>query len=1319
MRKTIKSKHQKKKKTKAKPVYNTLDELKQSRTGGQVALSGFTYQFVYSCYLLLSEADNNTMFTFEGLEDIDHYECDMKSERKTHIQLKHSESKKNASFLKDVFKNYLEVYLFDKSRDFKLVYDFDIATGNFSKLRDGNLDKESKEYWEEVINKIKQENSQWNWEGFSCDDFLGKTSFEKRAKDDLASEIEKLLIEKYDITTDNIKLYANGIKICCLQKMEKREDIGKKDLDIIIQDIKDDISKGDHNPAHNWIKAVDFSISGSTDDSYFEGKKATPQDISQKLPIRRIELEKEIEDSIRKNRITVIKASSGQGKTTIALQVSYNISHEYKIYQLTWCNDAKELNNIIKYFKSRVRLGEKPLIIVDNLDSQRAQWNRMAQLFQEEVSYNYKLLLTTREDDWYRYAGDLSNVRSLKVVTLSLKENEAKEIYGQLKNKKKLHSSIIDWKKSWEKVAERKLLIEYVYLLTHGEMISDRIGHQIAEISKADNGRIKCEILRIVCFADICGICLPVMKLIENLEEPSSSDYGELLKSVENEFLISINDKEKYVEGLHPVRSMHIVEKLHEFVTINHTAIQVIKLTDSSYLSKLFSNLPIWITNKDSLYSEIVKLLWNEESLSDYLEVLKGLLSGDITLYFEENRILFDEANENGGLLLVSTEMSPFVQFIGFDIDFSALDNLRKTMPDNSNIQYLCNLRDKVPEFVLSSTDLYQFCKALYVFLLYKNPLIDLSSYALITYWLLNIDQDFNLSSKIILEEVWCQKDRYDAATISDAMYASFCGNKSGYLGFVENKLENILLYLKHSTNSLRVTQDDERQEIHVEYILLPSNIDTGNEESVNRLKLICKTLPIYEIYSSEPISPGIDILSGIEIPNDAHKSMPIRNIVIMFNQNFSTIWRSTIMSQYECDSMLEWIERWMSIRRTLLDLFYACEVVLIKLLGRKPLGKSANKLSNIIMKVNKLLISELRYPGQDRPFEDKALVPGYFSKIKGDYFTSIQMFNQQITGLASRDPDTSRLALINLRKSKAAQHKMQDLFSDLINDQELEIDGLEKLHSLEKEGIESLARACEYYVEHEPSEYFRKYDIQSWYITKNEQLMIDSSHALGVLKDRHEIVFPCEFLTDGILKYYPIITTTLDLNDPECMIEFLYFCTPITSFGYDYLIIAVANNNGQVMAGGLRVTSKLLNELRIAIDEDDERLMEKIPPLFPEVITNEIFHCFDKKFVIATAQPSPYEGIDAIFEALWAFSKSRSILVDEEDSEYLLEILQGYRAIITGLLRDYDDKIPQKVFLQLMNTCHDVYGGSPFSDREINSWNAWLISIASAESTS
>lgn len=45
----------------------SIEELQESRNGGQIALRGYSYQFLYSCYLMLSCKDENTVFNFNPL----------------------------------------------------------------------------------------------------------------------------------------------------------------------------------------------------------------------------------------------------------------------------------------------------------------------------------------------------------------------------------------------------------------------------------------------------------------------------------------------------------------------------------------------------------------------------------------------------------------------------------------------------------------------------------------------------------------------------------------------------------------------------------------------------------------------------------------------------------------------------------------------------------------------------------------------------------------------------------------------------------------------------------------------------------------------------------------------------------------------------------------------------------------------------------------------------------------------------------------------------------------------------------------------------
>ena len=253
------------------------------------------------------------------------------------------------------------------------------------------------------------------------------------------------------------------------------------------------------------------------------------------------------------------------------------------------------------------------------------------------------------------------------------------------------------------------------------------------------------------------------------------------MKSIENEFLIKVDSESKYIEGLHPVRSKHIVTSLHEFYEIDDTALQVLCMCERNYLPKLFSCLPLYISSINEFYTKVVDALWNPADLGSYTQGLRGLFSGSVMQYCREQKAALDDANIHGGLFLLSSELSPFTRVDEFDMSISTLDSMQKTLPDNKNIKYLCELRDGIPKYVLSETDIHCFSEKLF-FKLRGNKLFetieDISSYSDIMYWLYNIDNRFNLSGEISLKNLWENNVRVSYDALSLILYTCFCGNE-------------------------------------------------------------------------------------------------------------------------------------------------------------------------------------------------------------------------------------------------------------------------------------------------------------------------------------------------------------------------------------------------------------------------------------------------------------------------------------------------------------------------------------------------------------
>ena len=1310
------AKKKKQQKTKNPPVAKVnIQELHDSRDGGQIALRGYSYQFLYSCDLILSSS-TDTIFALEGIEDIDTIKCSDGNKTITHIQLKYSTQRQDASFMDSVLKNYLEAYLIDKNQYFKLVYDFSVAAGNLSKLLSGTLDKNSKEFWKTKIDNIKKGTSSWDWINFDFEDFIQRLSFENVKKDSLEKSIESLLIKIFEISTDNISLFANGIKLLCFDKMASRGEISHQDITQCIEEIKFDISKGPQNPAHAWIQRIQFSKSDNYSSDYYEGKKATPSDIANNLPIIRPTVEKEIVDSIAQNTITIIKTSSGQGKTTLALRAISLLTEEYTPYQITKCNNDAELCHIIEYFHMRTRIGEKPLILLDNLDAHLSEWNLLAQLMQTGVTYHYKLLVTSRENDWYNYGGDISNLHHLNIIKPTLSEKEAESIYNALKKAEKIHEDIVDWKKAWSKIEDRQLLIEYVYLLTHGEMIAERISAQMKEIGNASAGGTKFEILRKVCFADVCGIKLETKSLIKELTIKPDLDIGEVLKSLADEFLVHISSEGDYIEGLHPVRSQHIVSRLHEYVSLDETALSIAKIASASDISVLFSHYPEFDFDKDVFYTNVVNMWLSGSDLSRFVQAIRGTFSGSVMQYFKTYKALFDDAYEHGGLLLVATDLCPFSKFEDCEKELNTLNKMAEMMPDNPNVQHMITLRDSIPKFRTSKTDIYCLSSAMYSKLKEINfaSIADLDSYSVIVDWLYNIDPLMNLTSKISLNDLWAKAETLSIKTVSSLMYSAFCGNKEEYSTFVTANLQRIISYLKRKTNSHKVQVSDDNKKIKVEYLLRASEITKGNNESVARLTDICRTLPIFETYCSDAIKPQIDLLATYQIPNDAHKEMPKENIIITFHQEFNGLWLKTIESNYEFDTVYAWIDHWLNVRKCACDLVAASSVCLHKLLGKRKLGEAGNLFDSIHNRYNKMMVAHLSYPREHRPFEKKPEIPTLFNKAKRDYFDGIQNFADQLISFIKKEDQGKRLAIYNLKAALAALPNVQKFFDDLTLDSEHHSKHVE-LCTLEEKVIFEAYMCCEYYLSHEPEPNYNKYQVKAWFSSSRKAEIDQVNTTMTDLTSTYDAVLPKSSYRDNTFLCYPIMVKNYDPANEEMTNAFLITSISFAESPYDYLLLLLTNDIGEVLPNAIKFPKKVFQYLYNAINLGVEEAIDPLASPYPIEVNTQMLECFDGEYMIQQqASENIWLGrIADIGEELWMYSQNRECLIDEEDKPYLSGNLNEIKNRIDVMIKGLEQDASPDILSAVKELCLAVYEGDSFNDEKYNELIACIQSTA------
>ena len=535
-------------------------------------------------------------------------------------------------------------------------------------------------------------------------------------------------------------------------------------------------------------------------------------------------------------------------------------------------------------------------------------------------------------------------------------------------------------------------------------------------------------------------------------------------------------------------------------------------------------------------------------------------------------------------------------------------------------------------------------------------------------------------------------------------MYLSYCGNREKYMEFVERNLKSILTYLKQWTRSHRVFIDSEKKAIHIEYILRLHNIKTGNEQSVSRLKFLCKALPIFDLYCADALKPTVDLLSAYPVPDDAHKEMPIKNIVIMFHQNLTSLWNKTIMSNYEFDTATEWLNYWFDVREHICLLADKCCACIYKLLGGKPLGSLAGEVDQLREEFALITTGEKRYPKEDRPFEEKATVPERLGKIKSKYFQSIQNFMNQFAGFLIKNEQKQRLAMVNLTIAKSALVTMQNYFAEIAIDFSFQERQL-TLCVMETQNIERLIMCCSYYQTHSPNKYFNKYQISNWYDghCRDERKIVEDG--LSELESKYSIHFPDQIYTIDMLSYYPIIVGNFDMASESNLTEWLLGCIAFADAPFDYLVILSANESEEIDSTALQFPRRMLVDVKKAIESENHSLLDKLVPPYPVNVTAQMLDCFSEKYDLPEKKVTDVDElpIGYIAEELWIYSKSVELLTEPEDACYLAAQTQDIQLNITEMLCLLKNKLPVKDVDWLIEICDNVFSGEKFDDIMFN----------------
>lgn len=347
-------------------------------------------------------------------------------------------------------------------------------------------------------------------------------------------------------------------------------------------------------------------------------------------------------------------------------------------------------------------------------------------------------------------------------------------------------------------------------------------------------------------------------------------------------------------------------------------------------------------------------------------------------------------------------------------------------------------------------------------------------------------------------------------------------------------------------------------------------------------------------------------------------------------------------------------------------------------------------------------MVAHLSYPREHRPFEKELEVPKLFAKAKRNYFDGIQNFANQLIGFIKKEKQARRLAIYNLKTALASLPNVQKFFDEITLDNEQQSKHI-KLCALEEKVIFETYVCCEYFLSHIPDTHYNKYQAKVWFLSARKAEIDEINSAMTDLSISYAAVLPKSTYHDNTFVYYPILLKNFDPTNEEMMNEFLIAAIPFAKSPYDYLLLLMTNDIGEIIPNAIKFPKKAFQYLYNVINLGLEEEMDPLASPYPIEVTQKMLGCFDGEHILQEQQPTnTWIGrIVDIGEELWMYSKNREFLVGEEDKQYLSDNLNEIKKRIDRMIKGIETNADVRSMVNEL--CSAVYHGDSFDDEKYN----------------
>ncbi|MDD4497016.1 MAG: hypothetical protein PHV51_02515, partial [Methanosarcinaceae archaeon] len=371
------------------------------------------------------------------------------------------------------------------------------------------------------------------------------------------------------------------------------------------------------------------------ENEFKQGVSAHPAHIRNNLDFHRAGWLNKIDKIMEKDKAVIVKGVSGQGKSSLCFRYLFDRYPEQLVFCVHRVGSSRQAENLAIALKGISKHTSNMIVYID-VNPGEQQWILLIQELQAR-GVSIPVLVSIREEDFKMTRVDGSSV-NYELVELSLSEQEGKNIYEAF-TATMPHPQFRSFEEAWARFGTSGPLLEFVYLLTNNQTLSQRLQAQIDNLLREDHPDSWFTLLQLVSFAGKTGCPL----IFENVRKEIPCDnVFSALQRLSDEYLIKRSEDGVYIETLHPLRAQIIckifIEKIGE--DSSRLILAALKCIESNY-----SQLLLMDYFSNNIYSSeiIVEIAAVEQR--DWIfcaGLIRTMLWLDVKRYVEQNREAID-----------------------------------------------------------------------------------------------------------------------------------------------------------------------------------------------------------------------------------------------------------------------------------------------------------------------------------------------------------------------------------------------------------------------------------------------------------------------------------------------------------------------------------------------------------------------------------------------------------------------------------------------------------------------------------------------------